>query len=99
MKDGYSTLQTLELLKSYTAYYIMKVRLLQQFIENIKRKRKKKDKMEKFLQSCVVFVKCKCGCKNDVIDLKWLLLEERIDSSTLKLVYNGINKENMNIKK
>ena len=51
--------------------------------------------MEKLQQSCVGFVKCKYGCKYDVIDLKWLLLEERIDSSILKLVYNGINKENM----
>ena len=33
--------------------------------------------------------------QNDVIDLKWRLLEERIDSSVLKLVYNGINKENI----
>ena len=27
--------------------------------------------------------------------LEWLLLEERIDSSILKLVYDGINKENL----
>ena len=54
-----------------------------------------KNRLEKLLQSCAGFVKCKYGCKNDVIDLKWLLLEERIDSSTLKLVYNGINKDNM----
>ena len=51
--------------------------------------------MEKLLQPCAGSVKCKYGCKNDVIDLKWLLLEERIDSSILKLVHNGINKENM----
>ena len=51
--------------------------------------------MEKLLQSCAGFVKCKNGCKYDVVDLKWLLLEEQIDSSKLKLVYNGINKENM----
>ena len=51
--------------------------------------------LEKLLQSCAGFVKCKCGCKNDVIDLKWLLRKERIDSSILKPVYNGINKENM----
>ena len=51
--------------------------------------------MEKLPQSCAGFVNCKYGCKYDVIDLKWLLLEERIDSSILKLVYNGINKENM----
>ena len=50
--------------------------------------------MEKLLQSCAGFVKCKYGCKNDVIDLKWLLLEKRMDSSIMKLVYNGINKEN-----
>ena len=43
--------------------------------------------MEKLLQFRAGFVKCKCRCKNDVIDLKWLLLEERIDSSILKLVY------------
>ena len=51
LKDGYSTLRTLKLLKSFTAYYIMKVRLLQQFIENItsifkKKKRKRKKKIE-----------------------------------------------------
>ena len=51
--------------------------------------------MEKLLQSYGGFVKCKYEYKNGVIDLKWLLLEERIDSSILKLVYNGINKENM----
>ena len=37
----------------------------------------------------------KYGCENDATDLTWLLLEVRIDSSILKLVYNGINKENM----
>ena len=51
--------------------------------------------MKKLLQSCAGFVKCKYRCKNDILDLKWLLLEERIDSSILKLVYNGINKKNM----
>ena len=34
-----------------------------------------KTRLEKLLQSCAGFVKCKYGCKNDVIDLKWLLLE------------------------
>ena len=51
--------------------------------------------MEKFLQSCAGFVKCKYGCKNGAIDLKWLLREERIGSSILKLVYDGISKEKM----
>ena len=51
--------------------------------------------MQKLLQACAGFVKCKCGCKNDVIHLEWLLLQERIDSSILKIVYNGRNKENM----
>ena len=49
-----------------------------------------KNRMEKLLQSCTGFFKYKYGCKNDVIDLKWQLLEERIDSSILKL-----NKKNM----
>ena len=51
--------------------------------------------MEKLLQSRAGFVKSKYGCKNDVIDLIWLQLEEQIDSSMLKLVYHAINKENM----
>ena len=51
--------------------------------------------MEKLLKSCTGFVKSKYRCKNDATDLTWLLLEERIDSSVLKLVYNGKNKENM----
>ena len=51
--------------------------------------------MEKLLQSSAGFVKSKYRCKNDAIDLKLLLLEERIDSSILELVYNGIHKENM----
>ena len=51
--------------------------------------------MEKLLQSCVYFVKRKYGCKNDITDLKCLVLEERIDLSILKLVYNEINKQKM----
>ena len=51
--------------------------------------------MKKFLPSCAGFVKCKYRCKNDVVDLKWLLLEERIDLFLLRLVYDGINKENI----
>ena len=72
---------------------IVKVRLLQHIIQNITAV--SKNRLEKLLQACAGFVKCKYGCKNDVVDLKWLLPEERIDSSILKLVYNGINKEKM----
>ena len=72
---------------------IAKVRLLHHIVQNITAI--SKNRLEKLLQSCAGFVKCKYGCKNDVIDLKWQLLEEQIDSSILKLVYNGINKENM----
>ena len=103
LKDGYSTLRTVKLLKSYLPYYLRK-----QFCESLLLSKLdycnilfktlpqyQKNRMEKLLQSCAGFVKCTYGCKNDVIDLKWLLLEERIDSSILKLIYNGINKENM----
>ena len=102
---GYNTWWTLwaTLLKRYAPYYKQK-----QFCESLILSKLdycnilfktlpqyQKNRLEKLLQSCAGFVKCKYGCKNDVIDLKWLLLEERIDSSILKLVYNGINKENM----
>ena len=55
---------------------IVKVRLLQHIVQNITAI--SKNRLEKY--------GCKYGCKNDVIDLKWLLLEGRIDSSILKLV-------------
>ena len=38
------------------------------------------------------FVTCKYGEVNDVADLKWLLVEERIDFTTIKLAFNGLNK-------
>ena len=68
----------------------IKVRLLQDFVQSITIILKK-DRMEKLLQFCAGFVKC----KNDVIELKWLLLAERKDSWILQLVYNGIKKEDM----
>ena len=49
--------------------------------------------MEKLLESCAGFVKGKYGCTNYVIDLKSLFLEKRIDSSILKLAYNGTKKQ------
>ena len=103
LKDGYSTFWILKLLKRYAPYYLRK-QLCESLILskldycNILFKtlpQYQKNRLEKFLQSCAGFVKCRYGCKNDVIDLKWLLLEEWIDSSILKLVYNEINKENM----
>ena len=103
LKDGYSTLRILQLLKRYAPHYLRK-QLCESLILstldycNILLKplpQHQRNRLGKLLQSCAGFVKCKCGCQNDVVDLKWLLLEERIDSSTLKLVYNGINKENM----
>ena len=72
----------------------IKVRLLQDFVQSITIILKK-DRMEKLLQFCAGFVKCKNGCKNDVIELKWLLLAERKDSWILQLVYDGIKKEDM----
>ena len=81
LKDGYSTLRTLKPLKRYTPYYLRKQLceslLLTLDYCNILFKtltQYKKNRMEKFLQSCAGFVKCKHECKNDVIDLTWLLL-------------------------
>ena len=103
LKDGYSILWIIKLLKRYAPYYIRKhlcKSLILSKLDYCKILFKtlpqyQKNRSEKLLQSCAGFVECKYGCKNDVIDLKWLLLEERIDSSILKLLYNGINKENM----
>ena len=96
LKDGYSTLRILKLLKRYAPYYIRK-QLCESLILskldycNILFKtlpQYQKNRLEKLLQSCAGFAKYKYGCKNIVIDLKWLLLQERIDSSILKLVEN-----------
>ena len=84
LKDGYSTLRILKLLKRYARCYIRK-QLCESLIlskldfSNILFKtlpQYQKNRLEKVLQSCAGFVKCKYGCKNDVIHLKWLLLEE-----------------------
>ena len=67
LKDGYSTSRTLKLLKRYAPYHLRKqlceslilsVRLLRHFIQNITTI-SKKNRMEKLLQSCAVFVKYK----------------------------------------
>ena len=41
-----------------------------QYQKKKKKKKKKKKWLEKLLQSCAGFVKCKYGCKNEVIDLR-----------------------------
>ena len=71
LKDGYSTLRILKLLKTLCTILftetilrvinIVKVRLLQHIVQNITAISKK------LLQSCAGFVKCKYGCKNDVM--------------------------------
>ena len=103
LKDRYSTLQTLKLGKRYIPYYLGK-KLWESLILskldycNILFKtlpQYQKNRMEKLLQSYAGFVKFKYPSKNDVINSKWLFLEEQIDSSILKLVCNGTNKENM----
>ena len=78
LKDGYSTSQTLKLLKRYTPYYLPK-----QLFESLTLSKLdycnilfktlpqyQKNRMEKLLQFCVGFVKWKQGCRNDVTDLK-----------------------------
>ena len=101
LKDGYSTLRTFKPLKRYTPYYLRKQLCKSLILSKLdycnilfKTQPQYKKKIE-WINFCAGFVKCKYGCKNDVIDIKWLLLEERIDLSILKVVYNGINKENM----
>ena len=63
LKDGYSTLRTLyeSLILSKLDYCNILFKTLHQY---------QKSRVEKLLQSFAGFVKCKYGCKNDVIDLK-----------------------------
>ena len=100
LKDGYSTLRILKLLKHYAPYYLrnqLSASLIWNYCNILFKTlpQHRKNKRKKLLQSCAYFVKSKYGCKNDIIDLKCLVLEKRIDLSILKLVYNGINKEKM----
>ena len=72
---------------SFGQFVVHREEVLNQFVQ--------KSRMEKLLQACAGFVKQKFGSKEDIIDLKWLLIDERIELSILKIVYNGLNKENM----
>ena len=47
------------------------------------------------MQACAVLVKYKCGEIEDIADLNWLLIEERVDFALVKLVFNGLNNKNI----
>ena len=73
LKDDYSTLRIFKLLKRYAPYYIRK-QLCESLILSklgycnvlFKTLRQyQKNRLEKLLQSCAGFVKCKYGYKND----------------------------------
>ena len=52
-------------------------------------------RVNKLIQACAGFVKYKYGELKDIADLNWLLIEERIDFSLMKLVFNGLNNKNI----
>ena len=47
------------------------------------------------MQACTVFVKYKYGEIEDLADLNWLLIKERVDFALMKLVFNGLNNKNI----
>ena len=47
------------------------------------------------MQACAVLVKYKYGEIEDIADLNWLLIEERVDFALVKLVFNGLNNKNI----
>ena len=47
------------------------------------------------MQACAEFVKQRYGTKEDIVNLKWLLIDERIELLILSIVYNGLTKENI----
>ena len=49
----------------------------------------------KLIQAFARFVKYKYGELKDIADLNWLVIEERIDFTLMKLVFNGLNNKNM----
>ena len=51
--------------------------------------------INKLIQACADFWKCKYGGISDIADLKWFLVEETIDFAIIKLVFNELNKKNM----
>ena len=55
----------------------------------------KKIRVEALLQACTGFIKQKYGNKEDIINLKRPLIDERIELSILRMVCNGLNKENI----
>ena len=52
-------------------------------------------RVNKLIQACAGFVKYQYGELKDIADLNWLLIEERIDSALMKLVFNELNNKNM----
>ena len=52
-------------------------------------------RVNKLTQACAGFVKSKYGDLEDITDLNWLLIEERIDFALMKLVFNGLDNKNM----
>ena len=51
--------------------------------------------MGKLLKAYAGSVKRKYGSKKDIIELKWLLLNENIKSSIPEAAFNGLTKENI----
>ena len=52
-------------------------------------------RINKLIQACAGFVKYKYGELKDISNLNWSLIEERIDFTLMKLVFNGLNNKNI----
>ena len=59
------------------------------------RNNKYKELTNLYIQPCAGFVKYKYGELKYIVDLIWLLLEERADFVLMKLVFKGLNNKNM----
>ena len=104
LNDGYSTLQILELLKLYVPYYLRKQLCESSVLSkvdycNILFKtlpQYQKIDWRNFCNSVQVSLNANTDVKMTLYILNgYYQKNELIDSSILKLVYNGINKENM----
>ena len=52
-------------------------------------------RINKLVQACLGFVKCKYGEVSVIADLNWLLVKEIIDFAMMKLAFAGLYKKNI----
>jgi len=98
LKSCYSTLAILKKLKRYTSEKLRKQLVESLILSNIDYCNNlyfdlpnyQKDRITKLQQSCAGFIYKRYGTIEDVLKLKWLLFNERIDFAISKIIFKGL---------